>query len=120
MKLNITERQVDDITFLNLSGDITFGEGSDILRRAIRGLLNDGKKKIYLDLKAVVYVDSSGVGELVSGFTAVKRENGKLKLLNLSSRVRQLLTICKLLTIFDIDEAEKEATIRKVSQQETN
>ena len=111
MRLNISERQIDDTAFLNLSGDITFGEGSDIFRRTIRRLLSDGKTKIHLDLKEVVYVDSSGIGELVSGFTAVKRENGQLKLLNLSPRVRQLLTICKLLTIFDIDENEQGTVI---------
>lgn len=102
--LNISERQADDVTFLVLSGNLIFGEANDILRTSIRQLLNAGRRKIYLDLRNVGYVDSSGVGEMVSGFTAISRENGEFKLVNLPPRIRQLLTICKLLTLFNIDE----------------
>jgi anti-sigma B factor antagonist len=107
-KLIISKRQVDDVTFLLLNGDVTYGEGSRLLRTAIRRLLSVGKKKIYLDLKEVEYLDSSGIGELVSGFIAIEREQGQLKLLNLPSRSRELLTICKLLSIFEVDESAEE------------
>lgn len=105
-RLNISEHQVDETTFLKLSGDMTYGEGSRILRNEIRQVLREGKTNIYLDLKEVGYLDSSGVGELVSGFIAVSRAKGKFKLINLPSRIHQLLSICKLLTIFDVDEKE--------------
>jgi anti-sigma B factor antagonist len=103
-RLDISERQLDDVTVLDLSGDITFGEGSVQLRAAIRRLLGEGKKKFFLNFANVGYLDSSGVGELVSGFTAVSRVGGKLKLLNLSPRIYQLLEITKLLTVFDVAE----------------
>jgi len=101
---NISGRQTDNVTYLVLSGDLVFGEAINILRHSIRHLLDEGNTKIFLDMKAVGYVDSSGIGELVSGFTAVSRENGQFKLFNLSPRIRQLLAICKLLTIFDTDD----------------
>lgn len=110
-RLNISEQQVNEVTFLNLNGDVTYGEESRILRQAIRQALSCGKKVIYLDLKEVGYLDSSGVGELVSGFIAVSRARGKFKLLNLPPRIHQLLSICKLLTIFDVDEREATAKI---------
>ena len=108
--LNISERQMGDVTILDLSGDITFGEGNTLLRTAIRRLLSEGKNKIFLNFADVGYLDSCGVGELVSGYTAVNRENGKLKLLNLPPRIHQLLAITKLLTVFDVAEGEIEAT----------
>jgi anti-sigma B factor antagonist len=103
-RLEISERQLDDVTVLDLSGDITFGEGSVQLREALRRLLGEGKKKFFLNFANVGYLDSSGVGELVSGFTAVSRVDGKLKLLNLSPRIYQLLEITKLLPVFDVAE----------------
>ena len=109
-RLDISERQMSDVTILDLSGDITFGEGNLLLRAAIRELLADGKNKIFLNFENVGYLDSSGVGELVSGFTAVSREDGKLKLLNLPPRIYQLLSITKLLTVFDVAESETEAS----------
>lgn len=108
-RLDIFERQLDDVTVLDLIGDITFGEGNVQLRAAIRQPLSEGKKKIFLNFAKVGYLDSSGVGELVSGFTAVSREGGKLKLLNLPPRIHQLLVITKLLTVFDVAESEAEA-----------
>jgi anti-sigma B factor antagonist len=108
-ELNIAERQAGDVTVLDMSGKITIGEGSVALRTAIRRLLEEGKKRILLNLAGVGYIDSSGIGELVSSFTAINKENGQLKLLNLTQKLQDLLTITKLLTVFDVYESEAEA-----------
>jgi anti-sigma B factor antagonist len=108
-ELNITERQAGDITILDMNGKVTIGEGSVALRNAIRRLLGEGKKKILLNLGSVSYVDSSGIGELVSSFTAVNKESGSLKLLNLTQKIQDLLAITKLLTVFDVYDSESEA-----------
>ena len=108
-QLNITERQTGDIAILAMNGDITFGEGNITLRKAVRRLIGEGKKKIILDMSDVRYVDSSGIGELISSLTAIKRENGQIKLLNLSGRIKELLAITKLLTVFDIFDSEADA-----------
>ena len=108
-ELNIKERQADSVTVLDMQGRITIGEGSVALRNAIRKLLEEGKKNILLNLAGVGYVDSSGIGELVSSFTSVNKEGGKLKLLNLTQKIQDLLAITKLLTVFDTFEAEQEA-----------
>lgn len=108
-ELNISERQAGDVTILDLNGKITIGEGSVALRSAIRRLLGEGKKKILLNLGQVGYIDSSGIGELVSSFTTVNRENGQLKLLNLTQKVQDLLAITKLLTVFDTFDSESDA-----------
>ena len=107
--LNISERQAGDITILDLDGKITIGEGSIALRNTIRRLLEEGKKKILLNLAEIGYVDSSGIGELVSSFTTVNREDGSLKLLNLQQKVQSLMAITKLLTVFDVYEDEGDA-----------
>jgi anti-sigma B factor antagonist len=85
-----------------LSGRIVLGDGSALLRKTIRGLLDDQRKRILLNLADVDYIDSSGIGELVSGFTAVKNQGGDLKLLHLTKKVRDLLQITKLYTVFDV------------------
>ena len=108
-ELNISERQAGDVTILDLGGKITIGEGSVALRNTIRRLLGEGKKNILLNLGDVSYIDSSGIGELVSSFTAVNKENGKLKLLNLTQKIQDLLAITKLLTVFDTFDDEGEA-----------
>ena len=108
-ELNISERQAGDVTILDMDGKVTIGEGSVALRNTIRRLLSEGKKKILLNLGSVSYVDSSGIGELVSSFTAVNKENGTLKLLNLTQKIQDLLAITKLLTVFDVYESEGEA-----------
>ena len=108
-ELNISERQVNNITIFDMSGDIIFGQGNVVLRSAIRRLLGEGKKKILLNFSGVGFVDSSGIGELVSGFTAVNREGGQLKLLNLTQRIQHLLVITKLLTVFDTFDNEHDA-----------
>jgi anti-sigma B factor antagonist len=109
MSLKSSERQVDGITILDLSGRITLGEGSVVLRDTIREVLGKGQKRILLNLGDVTYIDSSGIGELVSAFTAVRKEGGELKLLNLTKKVHDLLQITKLYTVFDIKDDEAAA-----------
>jgi anti-sigma B factor antagonist len=107
--ITISERQAGDVTILDMEGKVTIGEGSVALRTTIRRLLGDGKTKILLNLGGVGYIDSSGIGELVSSFTAVNKEQGTLKLLNLTQKIQDLLAITKLLTVFDVFENEDEA-----------
>ena len=108
-ELNIRERQAGDVTILDLEGKITIGEGSVSLRNAIRRLIQDGKRKILLNLSGVSYVDSSGIGELVSSHTTISREQGQLKMLGLTEKIKELLVITKLLTVFDTYADESEA-----------
>ncbi|MCA1592559.1 MAG: STAS domain-containing protein [Acidobacteria bacterium] len=108
-ELNIRERQAGDVTVLDMDGKITIGEGSVALRSAIRRLVEEGKKKILLNLSSVGYVDSSGIGELVSSYTTINREKGQLKLLNLTQKIQDLLAITKLLTVFDTYDDEAAA-----------
>ena len=107
--ITISERQAGDVTILDLNGKVTIGEGSVALRTAIRRLLGEGKNKILLNLASVNYIDSSGIGELVSSFTAVSKEGGTLKLLSLTQKIQDLLAITKLLTVFDVYDDEGEA-----------
>ena len=102
-------RHVDGVTVLDLSGRITLGEASGKLRSAVQEALGAGSKKILLNLADVNYIDSAGLGELVSAFTTVKNAGGELKLLNLTKKVRDLLVITKLLTIFDVKDNEQDA-----------
>ena len=90
------------MTIVDLSGKISLGEGSALLRKTIRDLLEDGHTKILLNLGDVNYIDSSGIGELVSGFMAVRNRSGELKLLNLTKKVNDLLQLTKLFTVFDV------------------
>jgi len=107
MKSN--SRQVDGVTIVDLSGRITLGEGSTMLRDIVRDLITKGNKKILLNLGDVTYIDSSGIGELVSAFTTVRNGGGELKLLNLTKKVHDLLQITKLYTVFDIKDDEAAA-----------
>jgi anti-sigma B factor antagonist len=107
--MKATNRQVDGVAIVDMSGRITLGEGSVVLRDTIRDLIGKGSKKILLNLGDVTYIDSSGIGELVSAFTAVRREGGELKLLNLTKKVHDLLQITKLYTVFDIKDDEATA-----------
>jgi anti-sigma B factor antagonist len=100
---------VGDVSVMDVSGRITLGEGSSTLRDALRELVTKGQKKILLNLGEVTYIDSSGIGELVSGFTTVTNNGGQLKLLNLTKRVKDLLQITKLYTVFDVHETEVSA-----------
>jgi anti-sigma B factor antagonist len=113
--VKISTRQVDGVTVLDVSGRITLGEGSVQLRDAVRDLLSKGQKHILLNLGDVNYIDSSGIGELVSAFTTVKNQGGELKLLNLTRKVHDLLQITKLYTVFDVkdDEASAIASFKK-------
>ena len=100
--LYATIREVERITIVDWSGRISLGEGSALLRKTVRDLLDHGQTKILLNLGDVNYIDSSGIGELVSGFTAVRSREGQLKLLNLTKKVHDLLQITKLFTVFDV------------------
>ncbi|MGB7437769.1 MAG: STAS domain-containing protein [Candidatus Acidiferrum sp.] len=100
--LFMTQREVGPVTIVDLSGKISLGEGSALLRKTIRDLLAAGQTKILLNLGDVNYIDSSGIGELVSGFTAVRNRSGELKLLSLTKKVHDLLQITKLFTVFDV------------------
>src|SRR5262249_24520822 len=102
-------RQVDGVTIVDLSGRITLGEGSIILRDTVRELIGKGNKKILLNLGDVNYIDSSGIGELVSSFTRVRNQGGELKLLSLTKKVHDLLQITKLYTVFDVKDDETAA-----------
>ena len=108
-ELDVKERQAGDVTILDMSGEVRIGEGSVSLRDSIRKLADNGKKQILLNLAGVKYIDSSGIGELVSSYTAIGKENGQLKLLNLTQKLQDLLTITKLLTVFDVYENEADA-----------
>src|SRR5208282_4050308 len=101
-----TCRDVSDVAVIDLSGKITLGEGSSMLRRMIRELIDQGRRKILLNLEEVDYIDSAGIGEMVGAYTIVRSANGELKLINLTKRVHDLLQITRLLTVFDVSNDE--------------
>jgi len=107
--MKIVERQVGDVVLLDLHGKILIGEGDDDLREAVTRLADGGKTKILLNLADVPYVDSAGLGEIVRTYTTVSRKGGKLKLLNLTRKIQDLLSITKLLTVFETYDSEEEA-----------
>lgn len=107
--MEIAERKVNDVTVLDLTGKMTLGEGDELLKQTINNLLAAGNKKIVLNLGAVPYIDSAGLGEVVRTHTTVSRQGGSLKLLNLTKRIEDLLSITKLLTVFDTYDSEAEA-----------
>ena len=109
MSIQVTTRQVGDVSVVDVVGRITLGEGASALRETIRGLVAKEQKKVLLNLGEVSYIDSSGIGELVSGFTTVTNHGGQLKLLGLTKRVQDLLQITKLYTVFDIYDKETSA-----------
>ena len=109
MSVQLKTRQVGDVTVIDASGRITLGEGSSTFRDTIRDLTANGRKKLLLNLGDVTYIDSSGIGELVSGFTSVTNQGGQLKLLNLTKRVKDLLQITKLYTVFEVFDDEAAA-----------
>jgi anti-sigma B factor antagonist len=109
VSMKASTRQIDGITIVDLSGRITLGEGSVILRDTVKDLLGKGQKKILLNLGDVSYIDSSGIGELVSAFTSVRNQGGELKLLHLTKKVHDLLQITKLYTVFDVKDDEASA-----------
>ncbi len=107
--LHATPRDAGPVTVLDISGRITLGEGSALLRNTIRELLDDQRTNILVNLADVNYIDSSGIGELVSGYTAVKGRGGELKLLHLTKKVHDLLQITKLYTVFEVYSDESTA-----------
>jgi len=109
VSIKLTTRKVGDVTVIDSVGRITLGEGASSFRDAIRDLLANGDKKLLLNLAEVTYIDSSGIGELVSGFTTVTNQGGSLKLLHLTKRIQDLLQITKLYTVFEVFDDEAEA-----------
>jgi anti-sigma B factor antagonist len=109
MSLQCTVRDAGNVTVVDFSGKITLGEGSALVRKTVRALLDEQKTKLLIDLGDVDYIDSAGIGELVTAFTAVKNRGGELKLLNLTKKVKDLLQITKLYTVFDVHSSETEA-----------
>ena len=107
--MEIVERTVSDVTVLDLKGKMTLGEGDELLKDKINSLLAAGKKKLLLNLEGVPYIDRAGLGEVVRTYTTVSRQGGSLKLLNLTKRIEDLLSITKLLTVFDTFDTEAEA-----------
>jgi len=109
VSVKLTTRQIGDVSVVDVAGRITLGEGSSALRDSVRDMVSKGQKKILLNLGEVSYIDSSGIGELVSAFTTVTNGGGQLKLLNLTKRVKDLLQITKLYTVFDVHDSEVSA-----------
>jgi anti-sigma B factor antagonist len=107
--MDIAERTVGDVTVLDLKGKMTLGEGDELLKDKINSMLANGRKKLILNLEGVPYIDSAGLGEIVRTYTTVSRQGGSLKLLNLTKRIEDLLSITKLLTVFETFDAEDEA-----------
>jgi anti-sigma B factor antagonist len=107
--MQIEERIVGDVTILDLKGKMTLGEGDELLKDKINSLIHQGQKKLLLNLEGVPYIDSAGLGEIVRTYTTVSRQGGSLKLVNLTKRITDLLSITKLLTVFETFEAEKDA-----------
>ena len=107
--LNISTRHAGNVAIVDLNGQIRLGETNINLHNAIKKLVEEGEKDIVLNLAGVTHIDSSGLGELVAGFTTVERNGGQMKLVNLSDRVIDLMTITKLLTVFDVFEDERTA-----------
>jgi anti-sigma B factor antagonist len=109
MNFRATPRNANGATVVDLSGPISLGEGSAMLREMLRDLARKGEKRIILNLADVTYIDSTGIGELVSGYTSIKNQGGELKLLNLTRRVHDILLVTRLYTVFDIHSDEKTA-----------
>jgi len=109
VSVKLNTRQVGNVSVVDVAGRITLGEGSAALRETLRDMVAKNHNKILLNLADVTYIDSSGIGELVSGYTTVANTGGQLKLLNLNKRVKDLLQITKLYTVFEVKEDEAEA-----------
>jgi anti-sigma B factor antagonist len=108
--MQIEERAIGDVVVLDVKGKITLGEGDELLKDKVNSLVNQGQKKIILNLAGVPYIDSAaGLGEVVRTYTTVRRQDGSLKLLNLTKRITDLLSITKLLTVFETFDSENDA-----------
>jgi anti-sigma B factor antagonist len=113
--MQIEQRSLGDVVVLDLKGRVTLGEGDELLKDKVNSLINQGQKKVVLNLAEVPYIDSAGLGEIVRTYTTVSRQGGSLKLLNLTKRITDLLSITKLLTVFETFESENDA-VRSFSQ----
>jgi len=107
--MQIDERTIGDVVVLDIKGRVQLGDGDEMLKDKVNSLLNQGRKKIVLNLAEVPYIDSAGLGEVVRTFTTVSRQGGNLKLLNLTKRITDLLAITKLLSVFDTYDSEQDA-----------
>ena len=107
--VNIHERRIGDVTVLDMDGNIRIGGANVALQKALRSLVDEGRNQIVLNLARVAYIDSSGLGELISGHVTLSKKGGQIKLLHLTQRLHELMTITKLLTIFDVFDEESEA-----------
>jgi anti-sigma B factor antagonist len=107
--MQIDERTASDVVILDLKGRVTLGDGDELLKDKVNSLVNQGHRKIILNLAEVPYIDSAGLGEIVRTYTTVSRQGGSLKLLNLTKRITDLLSITKLLTVFETFDSENEA-----------
>jgi anti-sigma B factor antagonist len=107
--MKASTRQIQDVTIVDLSGQIKLGEGGSILRETVKDLLAKGHKKILLNLGEITYIDSAGIGELISAFTSTRNQGGELKLLHLTKKVHDVLQITKLYTVFDVRDDEVQA-----------
>src|ERR1700741_2511602 len=107
--MHIEERAVGDVMVLDLKGRVTLGEGDELLKDKVNSLINQGQRKLILNLADVPYIDSAGLGEIVRTYTTVSRQGGSLKLLNLTKRITDLLSITKLLTVFETFDSEADA-----------
>ena len=111
MSARVKSRQVGEVTIIDLEGRITLGDGSNLMRDELRHLIGTNRKKILLNFAQVSYMDSSGMGQLVAGFTTVTNQGGQLKLLNLSQRTKDLLNMARIASIFEIYDDEASAIV---------
>ena len=107
--MDISQRLIGDVTIVDLKGQVTLGKGAELLRDKINSLLHQGQRKLLLNLSGVDYLDSAGLGEIVGTYATVRRQGGALKLLGLTSRIKDLLSITKLLTVFETFDSEQDA-----------
>ncbi len=105
----INKRQVGDVTVLEMGGKMRIGESGAVFCNAIHGLVEEGRRKILLNLQGITHIDSTGLGELIASYNTLDKKGGRVKLLHLTKRVRELMTLTKLLTVFDIYESEPDA-----------
>src|SRR4051812_11971242 len=105
----VSKRQVGGVTVLDMSGKMRIGESGTVFCNTIRDLMEEDRKKILLNLQGITHIDSTGLGELIASYNTLDKKGGQVKLLHLTQRVRELMTLTKLLTVFDIYESETEA-----------
>jgi anti-sigma B factor antagonist len=107
--MQIDERTVGQVTILDLKGKLTLGDGDSLLKDKVQSLLLQGRKHFLLNLGEVPYIDSAGIGQIVSSFATVGRQGGRMKLVNLTKRIHDLLVITKLVTVFETFSTESDA-----------